>query len=420
MTTCAGCGEKEASRLECPNCKKLGIAGSFFCDQDCFKKNSDNTHFPMSRAIHSIVQLAAQNEANKESTLPPSMRNYKFTGTLRPVYPLSPKRVVPPHIRRPDYADHPQGVSAIESTREKRIKILNSEEIEAMRYVCKLGREVLDYTASFIKPGITSDELDAICHQACIDRDCYPSPLNYAKFPKSVCISVNEVICHGIPDQRPLVEGDIVNLDVSLCFHSDLNATYPVGKIDDESADLIATTKKSVDEAIAICKPGVPYREIGNKIEEIVRPKGYSIVRRYTGHGVHERFHCEPNIVHYGGSKMPGKMEAGHVFTIEPMINLGTANLDHWKDDWTAVTLDGRRSAQFEETILITETGYEILTRPPTTTSSSSHKKKKKKSKSKTHANGTATPNEGDETPEVGTPTGEAAEGVKELHVNGS
>ncbi|OCF36461.1 methionine aminopeptidase, type I [Kwoniella heveanensis BCC8398] len=354
------------------------------------------------------------------------MRNYQFTGPLRPVYPLSEKRLVPPHIARPDYADHPQGFSACEAVREKGVKILTKEEIAKMRYVCKLAREVLDLTASHIKPGITTDELDAICHQACVDRNSYPSPLNYAKFPKSVCTSVNECICHGIPDQRPLVEGDIINLDVSLCecFHADLNATYPVGKIDQESQDLIDTTRKSMEEAIAICKPGVPYREIGNKIEEIVRPKGYSIVRRYTGHGVHNLFHCQPNVVHYGGSKMPGKMEAGQVFTIEPMINLGTANLDHWRDDWTAVTMDGRRSAQFEETILITETGVEILTRPPTSSSSSHNKKKKKKSKSKTAvgggSGGVSTPGEGDETPEVGTPTGEVADGVEGLEVDGS
>ena len=165
---------------------------------------------------------------------------------------------------------------------------------------------MLDITASHIRPGITTDELDEICHNACIERNAYPSPLNYNKFPKSICTSVNEVICHGIPDKRPLVEGDIINLDVSLCvlqsilpmlrlhadhngFHGDLNATYPVGKVDQESQDLIATTKRAMEEAIAICKPGVPYRDIGNKIEEITRPAGLSIVRRYTGHGIHHQ-----------------------------------------------------------------------------------------------------------------------------------
>ncbi|RXK40673.1 methionine aminopeptidase, type I [Tremella mesenterica] len=359
--------------------------------------------------LHDIVNIAAKAEEEKLSTLPPNMVNYQFTGPLRPVYPLSPKRLVPPHIARPDYADHPQGMSACEMVREKSVKILNKEEIEAMRTVCRLAREVLDLVASHIRPGITTDELDAICHQACIDRDSYPSPLNYGRFPKSICTSVNEVICHGIPDQRPLVEGDIINLDVTLFhkgFHGDLNATYPVGKIDQESADLIAYTKKAMDEAIAMCKPGLAYREVGNKIEEVVKPMGYSIVRRYTAHGIHQLFHTAPHIVHYGGSKMAGRMEVGQVFTIEPMINLGTANLDHWKDDWTAVTLDGRRSAQFEETILITETGAEILTRPPASTASKKKKKKK--------ANGSSTA--GNSTPDGGAST--PVNGVAELVIN--
>ncbi|WVQ71825.1 methionine aminopeptidase, type I [Cryptococcus sp. DSM 104548] len=364
--------------------------------------------------------MATQHEEDKATTLPPNMRNYKFTGPLRPVYPLSKKREVPAHIPRPDYADHPQGMSASEAVRERSAKILNKEEQEGVRKVCRLAREVLDIVAAAIKPGVTTDELDAICHAACVERDSYPSPLNYVKFPKSICTSVNEVICHGIPDQRPLVEGDIVNLDVTLYhggFHGDLNATYPVGKCDPESLDLIATTKAATEAAIAICKPGVPYREIGNKIEEIIKPKGYGIVRRYTGHGINQLFHCLPTIVHYGGSKTPGRMEAGQVFTIEPMVNLGSANLEHWNDDWTAVTVDGRRSAQFEETILITETGAEILTRFPA--SSSSKKNKKKKKNNSAAASGTATPN-GEATSEVGTPTSEVAKGVNELEVEAS
>ncbi|KAI9637890.1 putative methionine aminopeptidase [Dioszegia hungarica] len=405
MTICAGCGEKEASRLECPNCKKLGIPGSFFCDQDCFKRTW-GTH----KLIHNIVQMAAKAETDKNSSIPTNMRDYKFTGPLRPHYPLSAKRTVPAHIKRPDYADDPQGQSPIEMARERAVKTLNAEEIEGMRKVCRLSREVLDILASHVRPGITTDELDRICHEECIKRDAYPSPLNYGKFPKSVCTSVNEVICHGIPDQRELVEGDIINLDVSLFhggFHGDLNATYPVGKVDEESMDLMATTKKSMEDAIAICKPGVAYREIGNKIEEVVKPKGYSIVRRYTGHGIHYMFHCQPNVVHYGNSKMPGRMEAGQIFTIEPMINLGTANLDHWKDDWTAVTMDGRR---------ITETGCEILTRPPPASSAS---KKRKKKKSKAAAVGEADVEE-DGGSGAATPIGDAAVGVEGLEVTGN
>ncbi|KAJ9103114.1 hypothetical protein QFC21_002536 [Naganishia friedmannii] len=286
--------------------------------------------------------------------IPLNMNNYKWTGTLRPKYPLSAKREVPSHIPRPDYADHPRGESEIEMRGSNKLKNLNAEEIEGMRKVCKLAREVLELTASHIRPGITTDELDKICHEACVARDSYPSPLNYRCFPKSVC-TIGYLGLMIVLIRFGAEEGDIVNLDVTLYhggFHGDLNATYPVGKVDPASLELIKTTKESLDEAIAICKPGVLYRDIGNKIESVVKPKGFSIVRQYTGHGIDQRFHCNPNIVHYAGSKTPGKMEVGHCFTIEPMINAGTAALDHWKDDWTAVTRDGAKSAQFEDVVL--------------------------------------------------------------------
>jgi len=216
-----------------------------------------------------------------------------------------------------------------------------------------------------VKPGITTDEIDEIVHKATIERNCYPSPLNYRKFPKSVCTSVNEAICHGIPDRRKLVEGDIVNIDVSAYydgFHGDLNATYPVGEIDEDSKKLIRTTREALDAAIAICKPGVLFRDIGKVIEPIARKDGCSVVRNYTGHGIHELFHCNPNIPHYAKNKAIGSMKPGMAFTIEPMINLGTFEGVHWPDDWTCTTTDGRRSAQFEETLLITETGVEVIT----------------------------------------------------------
>ncbi|KAG9103051.1 Methionine aminopeptidase 1 [Ceratobasidium sp. 370] len=235
------------------------------------------------------------------------------------------------------------------------IKILTPEEQESMRVSCRLAREVLDIAAAAIRPGITTDhqmvdELDAIVHEETIKRGAYPSPLNYRGFPKSLCTSVNEVICHGIPDQRKLEEGDIINLDVSLYykdFHSDLNETYPVGKISEDSKKLIRTTRKCLDAAIAICKPGALFRDIGKAI----------VVRSYTGHGIHNLFHPAPTIPHYAKNKATGTMKPGM------MINLGSSWEDtHWPDNWTAVTVDGARSAQFEETLLITETGVEILT----------------------------------------------------------
>ncbi|CCO32577.1 methionyl aminopeptidase [Rhizoctonia solani AG-1 IB] len=296
--------------------------------------------------------------------------NFRFTGTVRPVYPLSPRRIIPQEIQRPDYAE--DGIPHSEKLRESlTIKILTPDEQDSMRTVCKLAREVLDIAAAAIRPGITSDEIDAIVHEETIKRGAYPSPLNYREFPKSVCISVNEVICHGIPDQRKLEEGDIVNLgfelDVSLYykgFHADLNETYPVGEISEDSKKLIRTTRQCLDAAIAICKPGTLFRDLGKVIEPIARAQGCSVVRSYTGHGINNLFHGAPNnIAHYAKNKIAGIMKPGMCFTIEPMINLGPSwDVDHWPDNWTAVTVDGKRSAQFEETLLITETGVEILT----------------------------------------------------------
>ncbi|KIL00432.1 hypothetical protein PAXRUDRAFT_821723 [Paxillus rubicundulus Ve08.2h10] len=344
------------SRLECPTCNKLGIRGSFFCGQECFKANC-KTH----KTIHDLARAPVQ-----DGTFNP-FPNYNFSGTLRPLYPLSPKREVPAHIPRPDYALRDDGVPISEMrTLGHAPRILSPDEIEKMRTACRLGREVLDIAASHVRPGITTDEIDAIVHQATIDRNAYPSPLGYRNFPKSVCTSINEVICHGIPDQRKLREGDIINLDISLYyegFHSDLNATYPVGKVDEDSAKLIRTTRECLDASIKMCRPGALFRDIGKAIEPIARANSCAVVRTYTGHGINDLFHTAPNIPHYAKNKAVGTMRPGMCFTIEPMINLGTNwDTQHWDDSWTATTIDGKRSAQFEETLLITETGVEVLT----------------------------------------------------------
>ncbi|KAH9951332.1 methionine aminopeptidase [Amylocystis lapponica] len=351
------------SRLECPTCSKLGIKGSFFCGQECFKAGW-KTH----KVIHDIATprqpLLDDPNINRDGTYNP-FGNFKFTGTLRPVYPLSPKREVPAHITRPDYAEDGQPTS--ESRRAGQPpQILNAEEQEKMRTACRLAREVLDIAASHITPGITTDAIDAIVHQATIERNAYPSPLNYRRFPKSVCTSVNEVICHGIPDQRKLQEGDIINIDVTVFydgFHGDVNETYPVGRVDDESKKLMRTTRESLDEAIKLCKPGFLFRDLGKTIEPIARANGCAVIRTYCGHGINELFHCAPNVPHYAKNRAVGTMKPGMTFTIEPMLNLGH-NWDqvHWPDDWTATTIDGKRSAQFEETLLVTETGIENLT----------------------------------------------------------
>jgi len=233
-------------------------------------------------------------------------------------------------------------------------------------YSPQLAREVLDIAAAAVRPGITTDAIDAIVHDAIIKRNAYPSPLNYRNFPKSVCTSINEAICHGIPDQRKLQEGDIINIDVTLYydgFHGDLNETYPVGRIDEESQKLIQTTRECLDKAIKLCKPGALFRDLGKAIEPHARSNGCSVVRTYTGHGINSLFHTAPNIPHYAKNKAVGTMKAGMTFSIEPMVNLG-GNWDnvHWPDNWTALTIDGKRSAQFEDTLLVTDTGVEILT----------------------------------------------------------
>jgi len=303
---------------------------------------------------------------NKDGTFNPFV-NFAFTGSMRPVYPLSQKRSVPENIPTPDYAKDAAGkpMSEIKKAGQPP-RVLSPEEQEKLRTVCRLAREVLDIAAAAVRPGITTDAIDAIVHDAIIERNAYPSPLNYRNFPKSVCTSVNEVICHGIPDQRKLQEGDIINIDVTLYydgFHGDLNETYPVGRIDEESQKLIRTTRECLDNAVKLCKPGTLFRDLGRAIEPHARSNGCSVVRTYTGHGINDLFHTAPNITHYAKNKAVGTMKAGMAFTIEPMINLG-GNWDnvHWPDNWTATTTDGKKSAQFEDTLLVTETGVEILT----------------------------------------------------------
>ncbi|KAN0061629.1 Methionine aminopeptidase 1 [Thecaphora frezii] len=290
------------------------------------------------------------------------VRGFKYAGSVKAVYPLAPKSKVPPSIRRPNYARE----GLLES---RNIRVNPPADQDGVRKAATLAREVLDIAASHIRPGITTDEIDKVVFAEAIKRDCYPSPLGYHGYPKSVCTSVNEIICHGIPDQRPLEDGDIINLDVTLFhhgFHGDLNGTYPVGakaEADADSMKLIKVTRQCLDAAIAICGPGVPYAEIGNVIQPIAEAAGCAVVKRYTGHGIGRVFHGAPTIYHHRTKKSYGVMQPGHIFTIEPMINLGDEWRDlSWPDDWTVSTVDGARSAAFEETLLITDTGVEVLT----------------------------------------------------------
>jgi len=292
-------------------------------------------------------------------------RNFQYTGKLRPAT-QSPQVTVPDDIPKPDYSEtgHPESEMAIK--RSHHIPTLNSDQIQRMREACDLGRAALDLAGLMIKPGVTGDAIDKAMHEFIISKKGYPSPLNYFNFPKSCCISVNEVICHGIPDMRPLEEGDIVNVDISVYYkgmHSDLNETFFVGStIDRDSKRLVEGSYISLMEAIRQCKPGMLYRDLGQTIQKVASLHQLTVVKTYCGHGVGELFHCNPNVPHYYPNKTVGVMKPGHCFTIEPMLNLGTYKDKTWPDQWTSVTCDGKRSAQFEHTLLVTETGIEILT----------------------------------------------------------
>ncbi|SPP81281.1 blast:Methionine aminopeptidase 1 [Drosophila guanche] len=319
--------------------------------------------------MNKILELfnlgGAQNTAAENGAYNP-WPQFKFTGKLRP-FEQTPKRAVPLSIQRPDYADHVEGRSlSEEALRGTTIKVLDDEEIEAMRVAGRLGRECLDEGAKAVEVGVTTDELDRLVHEAAIERDCYPSPLNYYNFPKSCCTSVNEVICHGIPDKRPLEDGDLCNIDVTVFhhgFHGDLNETFFVGNVSEKHKKLVQVTHEALTKAIELVRPGVKYREIGNVIQKYVTPHGFSVVRNYCGHGIHRVFHTAPNVPHYAKNSTVGVMAPGHCFTIEPMISMGVREAKSWPDDWTAVTGDGLYSAQFEQTLLVNNNGCEILTK---------------------------------------------------------
>jgi methionyl aminopeptidase len=272
---------------------------------------------------------------------------------------VSPRRTVPVHIRRPDYAETGRPGPAPST------EIRTPEEIERIRHASLAAAKVLHLTSQAVRPGITTDELDAIAHQAYLDLGGYPSTLNYRGYPKSLCTSVNEVICHGIPDSRALEDGDIVNLDVTIFLegmHGDCSATYTVGNVDEAGRRLIQVTEECLQEGIAAVKPGRPLSDIGRRIEDHAKRFGLGVVRAFCGHGVGPVFHTPMQIPHYYEPAADTVMQPGMVFTIEPMINEGHWQHRLWDDGWTAVTADGRRSAQAEHTLVVTEQGAEILT----------------------------------------------------------
>lgn len=275
---------------------------------------------------------------------------------------VSPPRTVPRSIPRPEYVGKPGPAPFTGSD------IPAPEVLDRIRVAARIAAQALQVVGEAVAPGITTDELDRIGHEFLLDHHAYPSTLGYRGFPKSLCTSVNEVICHGIPDSTVLTEGDIVNVDITAYIggvHGDNNATFPVGEVDQESALLIERTRESLNRAIKAVQPGREFNVIGRVIEKYAGRFGYGVVRDYTGHGVGEAFHSGLIVPHYDAAPRYDRLiEPGMVFTIEPMLNLGTPDWIMWDDDWTVLTADGRRSAQFEHTLLVTETGAEILTLP--------------------------------------------------------
>lgn len=273
---------------------------------------------------------------------------------------LSPIRTVPPEIKRPEYAE--SGKAS-----RKRLSCLKTteDEIERMRKACVAARTVLDTAIAAVRPGITTDELDRIAHETTIGLGAYPSTLNYQGYKKSICTSINEVVCHGIPDDRPLKNGDIVNVDVTVYIdgmHGDCSETVYVGHVDPAAERLVKATHEAMMAAIDEVRPGQPFYVIGRAIDEVANKYGYSVVRDFTGHGIGSLFHMDPQVLHYFTPRMSERMQAGMTFTIEPMINEGTWRCSIWPDNWTAVTTDLKRSAQFEHTVLVTKDGHDILT----------------------------------------------------------
>ena len=271
-------------------------------------------------------------------------------------------RAVPDHIVKPGYA------ATGEVTRWNESAVKSPEIIERMRYAGQMAADILRLAGEFVKPGMTTNDIDVFVHDLTIERGAYPSPLNYHRYPKSVCTSLNEVICHGIPDSTVIEDGDIINLDVT-CFvngvHGDTNATFMVGDVSTEDRLLVKVTEECMWRGIEAVVPGRPLSDIGKAIEDHAKTHRMGVVRAFIGHGIGEQFHTDVQVLHYYDPRNNMIMKPGMVFTIEPMITLGTWQHKMWDDDWTAVTADGSRTAQFEHTVLVTANGVDILTGGP-------------------------------------------------------
>lgn len=281
------------------------------------------------------------------------------TATVTPGV-VSPRRAVPSGIARPEYVDK-SAPAPFEGS-----EIKDAETVERMRTASRIAAEALAEAGRAVAPGVTTEEVDRVGHEYLLDHGAYPSTLGYRGFPKSLCTSVNEVICHGIPDSRRIEDGDIVNIDITAFVggvHGDTNATFLAGDVDEESTLLVERTHEAMMRGIKAALPGRQLNVIGRVIERYAARFGYGVVRDYTGHGIGTAFHSGLIVPHYDAApSYDTVIEPGMTFTIEPMLNLGSPDWTLWDDGWTVVTRDLRRSAQFEHTILITDDGNEILT----------------------------------------------------------
>jgi methionyl aminopeptidase len=275
---------------------------------------------------------------------------------------ISPERAVPASIPRPEY------VGKKRPARSDDPWVQTPEIIEGMRVASRIAAQALQAGGEAVKPGVTTDEVDRVVHEFLVDHGAYPSTLGYKGFLKSCCTSLNEVICHGIPDSTVIQQGDIVNIDVTAYIggvHGDTNATFIAGEAAEEDQLLVERTREATMRAIKAVRPGRELNVVGRVIESYAKRFGYGVVRDFTGHGIGTAFHSGLIVPHYDAA--PGYatvIEEGMTFTIEPMLNLGTEAWDLWSDKWTVATRDHRRSAQFEHTLLVTDTGAEILTLP--------------------------------------------------------
>jgi methionyl aminopeptidase len=250
----------------------------------------------------------------------------------------------------------------------RRIKIHSEADFDGMRRAGRLAAETLDFITPHVVPGVTTDALDRLCHDFIVDHDAIPAPLNYRGFPKSICTSINQVVCHGIPGERKLVEGDIINIDVTVIldgWHGDTSRMYPVGRVKRLAERLMDVTHEALWRGIGAVRPGAHVGDIGQAIQRYVEAERFSVVRDFCGHGLGQVFHDAPSILHYGRAGEGPELRAGMFFTIEPMVNVGRFDVKILGDGWTAVTKDRSLSAQFEHSIGVTADGCEVFTRSP-------------------------------------------------------